>query len=179
MNSQFAKDEDKGSSSNGNKKIEEEERREVVVEGEEEEEDYVVREIDVYFNAPHDTYENENISKSQNHKEKDSGENNHKINDDMNLDDNDATNNNQGPSSSMKDRDIYIVQFPTKPFFRYVDTPEKSRMKYENKILELDYHINQDGDHFNTDAETFLMVDKCKMRSSFVDTTNSQTTSKA
>ena len=132
--------------------------------GEEEEEaDYVVREIDVYFNAP-DVH---NMKKEE-----------EKTNPDNDRTTGNTNNNtsNWPENFSTKDRDIYIVQFPTKPFFRYVDVPKKSRMKYENKILELDYHVNQDGDHFNTDAETFLMVDKCKMRSSFVDTTNYQMT---
>ena len=132
--------------------------------GEEDEEDYVVREIDVSSttDVPPPDKNNDNNNTSMDN----DGQNSTTMN---------GTNTRtEQPNSSMKDRDVYIVQFPTKPFFDMLTSEEISDEIWKKILIGL--HVNQDGDHFNTDAETFLMVDTCQMRSSFVDTTNTQMT---
>lgn len=63
----------------------------------------------------------------------------------------------------------YMVQFPLRPSYRPMPAaPKHARIKPNNQILQLDYEVDQRGDHYDRDAEDYLKQKLQRLQSSSV-----------
>ncbi|TYZ63128.1 hypothetical protein PybrP1_008211 [[Pythium] brassicae (nom. inval.)] len=64
---------------------------------------------------------------------------------------------------------IFLAQFPLRPAYRPMPTaPRAARVKPANKLLQLDYDVDQRSEHFDRDAEDYLKQRVLRLQSSNV-----------
>lgn len=64
---------------------------------------------------------------------------------------------------------VYMVQYPLRPSYRPMpNAPRAARLKPTNQMLQLDFAVDQQSEHFDRDAEDYLKQKHIRLQSSSV-----------